>query len=162
MLNPNNLQCKLFFFLFIFLHAGHCCYRNINRHTRIGYLQPLLVNMEIRASCKYTAINRRQFNGWGNGDRDWLLLLSFYSCTIIRSVATLLPYRTLATRIHWRARRTIVGISKFVGIGQRSQNTYRSRRVYWRTDLRQSIFWSHCSAPDLCVVEKKQLIVTHI
>ena len=71
------------------------------------------------------------------------------------------PNGTLAPWIHWRTDGTLVGCSKFWRIGERTEYSDRSRRVNRWTNLGERIFRPHRTAPDLSVVEEKQLIVAH-
>ena len=71
------------------------------------------------------------------------------------------PNRTLATRIHARTDRALVSGSKLWRIGQWAEDTDRSRRMHRRSNLSQCVLWSHRPAPDLSVVEEKQLVVAH-
>lgn len=74
----------------------------------------------------------------------------------------ILPDRTFACWIHWCPERTVVRPGEFFRVAERPYHSYRPRWMNCRSDFGQRIFRSHRSAPDLRVIQEKQLIVRKV
>jgi len=72
------------------------------------------------------------------------------------------PDGAFAVRVHGRTSSALIGVGEFLRIGQRPEDPNWSRRVNRRTDLGQRILRPHRSAPDLRIVQEKQLVVSQV
>lgn len=73
-----------------------------------------------------------------------------------------LPNAALVFWIHWRAKWAVESSSKVMTILQWSQHSHRAGRMHAAADFRQRVFRPHPAAPNLRIVEEKQLIVIQI
>jgi len=71
----------------------------------------------------------------------------------------ILPHRTFLDGVHGRAEGAVEGPGKVLRVGQRPQNPDWPRRVHRGADFGQRVLRPHRAAPDLRVVEEKELVV---